>query len=329
MSVERSVAVTGAGGFIGSHLVERLLADGWRVRALVRYHSSPGWGWLEGLRHSKPDNLEVFRGDIVDPAQMRDFVAGHGAVLHLAALISVAYSFRAPSSVFETNVMGTVNLAEAAREQGVRRFVLMSSSEVYGSALRVPIDEEHPLQAQSPYAASKIGAEKAVESFVRSFDLPAVTVRAFNTFGPRQSARAIVPTIITQALERETIALGSVHPVRDLNYVDDTVAGLIAAVEAGEEAVGEVVNLGRGEGVSVGELAERICGLLGRPARIEADPERVRPAGSEVDRLVCDNRRAKEVLGWTPRVELGEGLERTIAWVREHRASFPTLEYQI
>jgi dTDP-glucose 4,6-dehydratase len=329
VSAKRTAAVTGAGGFIGSHLVERLLADGWRVRALVRYHSSPGWGWLEELRHEAPDDLEVVRGDITDPGQMRDFVAGREVVLHLAAMISVAYSFRAPSTVFETNVMGTVRVADAAREHRVRRFVLMSSSEVYGSALRVPIDEDHPLQAQSPYAASKVAAEKVVESYVRSFGLPAVTVRSFNTFGPRQSTRAIVPTIVTQALEREAIELGSVHPVRDLSYVEDTVAGLVAAVEADAEAIGQVVNLGRGKGVSVGELAERVCGLLGRPLEIRTDPERVRPADSEVDRLVCDNRRARELLGWEPRVGLEEGLVRTIGWIRAHRDRFPTLDYQV
>jgi NAD dependent epimerase/dehydratase len=325
----RSALVTGAGGFIGSHLVERLLADGWRVRALVRYHSSPGWGWLEELRERSLDGLEVVRGDITDPAQMREVVAGRRVVFHLAALISVPYSFRAPSTVFETNVMGTVNLAEAAREHRVRRFVLMSSSEVYGSALRVPIDEEHPLQAQSPYAASKIGGEKAVESYVRSFDLPAVTVRAFNTFGPRQSTRAIVPTIATQALTRDTIELGSLHPVRDLSYVEDTVAGLVAAAEAGDGAIGRVVNLGRGEGISVGDLAQMVGSLVGRPVEVRTDRERVRPEASEVDRLVSDNRLARELLGWQPRVGLEEGLERTIAWIRDHREHFPTLDYQV
>lgn len=329
MSAKRSVAVTGAGGFIGSHLVEELLAQGWRVRALVRYHSSPKWGWLEALRDRSPADLEVVRGDITDPAQMRNFVAGHDVVMHLAATISVPYSFRAPGTVFETNVMGTVNVAEAAREHRVRRFLLMSSSEVYGSALRLPIDEDHPLQTQSPYAASKVAAEKVVESYVRSFELPGVTVRAFNTFGPRQSTRAIVPTIVTQALDRDTIELGSVHPVRDLNYVQDTVAGLIAAVEADERSIGQAVNLGRGEGVSVGELATLVCELLGRPVSISSDPERVRPADSEVDRLVCDNRRALELFGWEPKVSLDEGLRRTIDWIRANRDSFPTLDYQV
>lgn len=329
MSAQRTAAVTGAGGFIGSHLVERLLADGWRVRALVRYHSSPRWGWLEALRERAPDGLEVVRGDITDGGQMRELVAGQEVVLHLAASISVAYSFQAPSSVFETNVMGTVNLAEAAREHRVRRFVLMSSSEVYGSALRVPIDEGHPLQAQSPYAASKIAAEKVIESYVRSFGLSAVTVRAFNTFGPRQSARAIVPTIITQALEREVIELGSIEPVRDLNFVDDTVGGLVAAVEADERAAGETVNLGRGEGVSVGDLARLVCRLLDRPCEVRTDPARVRPPGSEVDRLVCDPTRAGGLLGWRPRVSLEEGLERTIGWIRANRDIFPTLDYQV
>jgi NAD dependent epimerase/dehydratase len=327
--VTRTAVVTGAGGFIGSHLVERLLAEGWRVRALIHYHSSPSWGWLEGLRDQGVAELEVVRGDITDPAQMRDLLAGQEVVFHLAALISVAYSFAAPRTFFETNVMGTVNLAEAAREREVRRFVLMSSSEVYGSALRVPIGETHLLQAQSPYAASKIAAEKVIESYVRAFGLSAVTVRAFNTFGPRQSARAIVPTIVAQALERETIELGATYPVRDLTYVEDTVAGLVAAAEAGEDAAGMTVNLGRGEGISVGELAELVCELLGRPCHLRTDPERVRPEGSEVDRLVSDNGLASELLGWRPRISLREGLVRTIAWIRSHRDSFPTLAYQV
>lgn len=325
----RTAVVTGAGGFIGSHLVERLVADGWRVRALIRYHSSPSWGWLEGLRGQGVAGLEVVRGDITDPAQMRELLAGREVVVHLAALISVAYSFQAPRTFFEANAMGTVNLAEAAREEGVERFVLMSSSEVYGSARQIPITESHPLQAQSPYAASKIAAEKAVESYVRAFGLPAVTIRAFNTFGPRQSARAIVPTIVVQALEREAIELGATYPVRDLTYVEDTVAGLVAAAEADEAAVGRTVNLGRGEGISVGDLAELVCELLGRPCRIRTGPERVRPEGSEVDRLISDNRLAAELLGWRPRVSLKQGLERTIEWIRSHPDSFPTLDYQV
>jgi dTDP-glucose 4,6-dehydratase len=327
--MSRNAVVTGAGGFIGSHLVERLLRDGWRVRALIHYRGSPSWGWLEGMRDKGVSELEVVRGDITDPAQMRELLAGQEVVFHLAALISVAYSFKAPRTFFETNGMGTVNLAEAAREQGVNRFVLMSSSEVYGSALQVPIGETHLLQAQSPYAASKIAAEKVIESYVRAFELSAVTVRAFNTFGPRQSARAIVPTIVAQALERDTIELGATHPVRDLTYVEDTVAGLVAAGEAGEGAAGKTLNLGRGEGISVGDLAGLICELLGRPCHVRTDQERVRPEGSEVDRLISDNRLASEVLGWCPRVSLQDGLLRTIAWIRSNRDSFPTLEYQV
>lgn len=327
--MSRTAVVTGAGGFIGSHLVERLLADGWQVRALVRYHSSPTWGWLEGLRGRGAAGLEVVRGDITDPAQVRELLVGYEVVFHLAALISVAYSFKAPRTFFETNVMGTVNLAEAAREQEVKRFILMSSSEVYGSALQVPMRETHVFQAQSPYAASKIAAEKVIESYVRAFDLSAVTIRAFNTFGPRQFARAIVPTIIAQALARETIVLGATYPIRDLTYVEDTVAGLVAAAEAGESAAGRTVNLGRGGGISVGDLAELVCELLGRPCRLRTDQERVRPDGSEVERLVSNNELASELLGWRPHVSLREGLLRTIAWIRSNRGSFPTLEYQV
>lgn len=325
----RTAVVTGAGGFIGSHLVEHLLAGSWRVRALIHYHSSPTWGWLEEQRDREAPELEVVRGDITDPRQMRDLLAGQDVVFHLAALISVAYSFEAPRAFFDTNVMGTVNLAEAARDQGVARFVLMSSSEVYGSALELPISESHPLQAQSPYAASKIAAEKVIESYARSFGLSTVTVRAFNTFGPRQSARAIIPTIIAQALVRETIELGATYPVRDLTYVDDTVAGLMAAAQAGEEAAGKTVNLGRGEGISVGDLAALVCDLLERPCHLRTDDKRVRPEGSEVDRLVSDNRLAAEVIGWRPRTSLREGLMRTISWIRAHRDSFPTLDYQV
>lgn len=325
----RRALVTGAGGFIGSHLVERLLDDGWRVRALVHYHSSPEWGWLEPLRHLAPEGLEVVRGDITDPVQMRELAAGQEVVFHLAALISVAYSLRAPRAVFGTNILGTANMAEAARDQGVRRLVLMSSSEVYGSALRVPMDESHPLQAQSPYAASKIGAEKVVESYVRAFGLSAVTVRAFNTYGPRQSTRAIVPTIITQALQRRTLELGALHPVRDLNYVEDTVGGLVAAGGAGEHASGATVNLGRGEGVSIGELVELVGEVLGTSLEVRTDPERVRPPSSEVDRLVCDNGRARDLLGWRPAVTLRQGLERTVEWIRSHPEAFATLDYQV
>ena len=327
--MSRTAVVTGAGGFIGSHLVEHLLEASWRVRALIHYHSTPSWGWLEGIRARRSPELEVVRGDITDPAQMRDLLADRDVVFHLAALISVPYSLQAPRTYFETNVMGTVNLAEAARENGTRRLVLMSSSEVYGSALRVPIDETHVLQAQSPYAASKIAAEKVIESYVRAFGLSAVTVRAFNTFGPRQSARAIVPTIVAQALERETIELGATYPIRDLTYVEDTVAGLVAAAEAGAGAVGRTVNLGRGEGISVGDLAELVCQLLGRACNLRTERQRVRPESSEVDRLVSDNSLASEVLGWRPRVPLREGLLKTIDWIRSNRGSFPTLEYQV
>lgn len=327
--MKRSALVTGAAGFIGSHLVERLLSAGWRVRALVHYHSTPGWGWLEPHREQETAGLEVLRGDVMDPAQMCEIVQGRDVVFHLAALISIPYSFQAPRAVFETNLMGTVNLLEAARKQGVRRFVLMSSSEVYGSAQRIPMDEEHPLQAQSPYAASKIAAEKAAESYSRSFGLSAVIVRAFNTFGPRQSTRAIVPTLITQALQWEVLELGSLEPIRDLNYVDDTVNGLVAAGLAGDEVNGQAINVGRGEGISIGDLAKLVCRIVGRSFLVELDERRIRPAKSEVSRLVCDRRKAVETLGWSPSVSLHDGLQRTISWIRQHPEHFPTLDYQV
>ncbi len=325
----RRALVTGAGGFIGSHLVERLLDEDWRVRALVHYDSSSRWGHLEALRADPPRGLEVVAGDVTDPEQARRAVDGREVVFHLAAHISIPYSYEAARAFFETNALGTLNLAQAALDCGVGRFVLTSTSEVYGTARYTPIDEEHPLQAQSPYAASKIAAEKVVESFVRSFELPAITLRPFNTFGPRQSTRAIVPTIITQALAQPEIQLGSLDPVRDMTFVADTVAGFLAAADAPAEALGGVFNLGSGEGVSIGELVERVGALLGRQPAVRTDPRRVRPTASEVLRLVSDNSRAREVLGWSPRVSLDDGLDRTIRWIRDHPGEAGSLDYAI
>jgi dTDP-glucose 4,6-dehydratase len=325
----RHALVTGAGGFIGSHLVERLLEEGWQVRALVHYDSSSRWGWLEGLRSRPPAGLKVVSGDVTDPEQTRRAVEGRDTVFHLAALISVAYSYEAARAFVETNTLGTLNLAQAALDAGVSRFILTSTSEVYGSARYTPIDEEHPLQAQSPYAASKVGAEKIVESFARSYGLPAITLRPFNTFGPRQSTRAIVPTIITQALAGPEMQLGSLEPVRDLTFVADTVAGFVAAADAPTEALGRVFNLGSGRGVSIGELVERVGEILGVRPAVRTDPRRVRPAASEVLRLVSDNSRAREILGWSPRVSLDDGLERTIRWIRDHPGKAGSLDYAI
>jgi dTDP-glucose 4,6-dehydratase len=325
--------VTGAGGFIGSHLVEALLGAGWRVRALVHYNSRSHDGWLETLSQGPSalpsPGLEIVRGDVTDPFQMRDLVVGCGLVFHLAALIGIPYSYVAPASYVQTNLVGTLNLAEAALKAGVKRFVHTSTSETYGTGLYTPMDEGHPLQAQSPYAASKIAGDKMIEGFVRSFGLPAITVRPFNTYGPRQSARAVIPTIITQALAGRVIRLGSLSPVRDLTYVGDTVAGFMAAATAPVEANGSLVNLGTGHAVSIGELAALIFDILGGTFEILTEDARKRPDQSEVMQLVSNNERARTLLGWTPRVPLREGLVRTIAWIDAHRDGYRPGQYAV
>ncbi len=324
----KKALVTGAGGFIGSHLVEALLERGAAVKALVRYNSRNHWGWLEASRGRLGRGLEVVAGDVRDPHQMLDAVAGCDAVFHLAALIGIPYSVHAPASYIETNVAGTQNVATAAVRHGVKAFIHTSTSETYGTAQYEPMDEKHPLQPHSPYAASKVAADKLVESFRHTYDLPAVTVRPFNTYGPRQSARAVIPTIITQALSGKTVRLGSLDPVRDLTFVADTVAGFLAAADRGVQA-GGVYNLGFGSAVSVGELAKTVFQITGTDCRIETDPARVRGAGMEVMRLVSDNRRAREELGWAPRVGLREGLERTVGWIRDNLGDYKPELYNV
>lgn len=324
----KRVLVTGAGGFIASHLVEELARRGAQVRAFVRYNSRGDPGLLRMLPKKLFGKLDMTAGDLRDlpavTAAMRDV----DTVFHLGALIAIPYSYVHPAEVVESNVMGTLNVLLAGRETDVERIVHTSTSEVYGTALRVPIDEEHPLQGQSPYSASKIGADKIAESFYRSFDLPVVTVRPFNTYGPRQSARAVIPTIISQALSRDRIRLGNLEARRDLTFVTDTVAGFLKAAETpGVE--GETFNLGVGSEVTVGELAREIIGLVGRPVKIEVDRGRLRPEKSEVQRLLSDNQKARERLGWAPEVGLREGLERTIAWVSEHLDWFRVDQYQV
>lgn len=307
-----TVLVTGAGGFIGSHLVERLTELGVHVRAMVRYNSAGSAGWLD---HSPiRQDIDVVFSNVEDRDGLRKAVRGVDAVFHLAALIGIPYSYDAPDSYVRTNIVGTLNVLQAARDEQVGRVVHTSTSEVYGSAAFVPMTEEHPLRGQSPYSATKISADKLAEAFHRSFGLPVVTVRPFNTYGPRQSERAVIPAIVAQVAGGQRLRLGNLRPTRDFTYVTDTVDGFIRAIEH-DQAVGSVVNLGTGTEVSIGDLAHTIMAKLGRTVAIEAEEERIRPAGSEVDRLCADNARARALLEWQPRVSLDEGLDRTIDWL--------------
>jgi len=307
--------VTGAGGFIGSHLAEKLVESGAQVRALVHYNALGSWGWLN--QSPLRDEMRVIAGDVTDRDSVRQAMEGVEVVFHLAALIAIPYSYHAPSSYVHTNIEGTLAMLQCARETGIGRLVHTSTSEVYGTARYVPIDEGHPLQGQSPYSASKIGADKLAEAFHLSFGLPVVTVRPFNTFGPRQSARAVIPTIIIQCLKGGDVSLGNLHPTRDLNFVSNTVEGFMRAAEAAE-AVGRTINLGSGREISVGDLAQLIGRLAGKPICIKSDDQRLRPDKSEVERLLADNTLAQKILGWKPQVSLEEGLERTIAWIRDN-----------
>jgi len=309
--------VTGAGGFIGSHLVERLVELGARVRALVRYNSRNDWGLLELLPPSIKNEIEVVLADLTDPHATTRLVQGQEIIFHLAALIGIPYSYIAPAHYVATNCGGALNLLEAARKYGVERFIHTSTSETYGTAQYTPIDEAHPLRGQSPYAASKIGADKLAESYYLSFGVPVATLRPFNTYGPRQSARAIIPTIISQGLSGNIIRLGRLTPIRDLNFVSDTVDGFIKVAEC-PQAIGELFNLGSGRAVTIGQLAQKIISLLGGGKEIIADEERVRPDGSEVMELICNYGKARKVLGWEPRVSIEDGLSRTVAFIRDH-----------
>jgi NAD dependent epimerase/dehydratase len=322
----KTVLVTGAGGFIGSHLVERLVSIGARTRALVHYNSAGSWGWLD--QSPIKNDIEVVQGDIRDQDSTQRAIAGVHTVFHLAALIAIPYSFHAPLSYVRTNVEGTLNVLQSAIRNDVGLVVHTSTSEVYGTARSVPINESHPLQGQSPYSATKIGADKIAESFHRSFGLPVVTLRPFNTYGPRQSARAVIPTIVTQALADEPIRLGNIEPTRDLNYVADTVEGFIKAAES-PKAVGEVINLGSGREISIGELAATILKLLGKDSPVVIENERIRPERSEVERLCADASKARELLGWEPTHTLEEGLTHTIEWIRENNERFRLGVYTI
>lgn len=321
------VFVTGAGGFIGSHLVEALVSAGAQVRALVRYTSQGTWGHLDKLAPGVRDSLEVVLGDVRDAQFVRSHVRGCDVVFHLAALIGIPYSYEASDSYVATNLGGTLNLLQAARELEVRRIVITSTSEVYGTARYTPIDEAHPLQAQSPYSASKIAADKLAESYHLSFALPVVTVRPFNTYGPRQSSRAVIPTIVSQVLAgAETLHLGSVDPVRDLLYVADTVRGFLCAGVV-EQAAGQVINLGTGQGISIGDLAHVIMGIVGREVPIVNDAVRVRPQASEVRLLIAKTELAKTILGWEPQVTLAQGLQKVAEYIGANMGAYRVGSY--
>jgi NAD dependent epimerase/dehydratase len=321
----RRVLVTGGEGFIGSHLVERLLREGADVRAFVHYSPSGRLGWLEG----REDDVEILSGDVRDAARVLQAVQGTAVVFHLAALIGIPYSYEAPESYVQTNVVGTYNVLNACRQVGVERMVQTSTSEVYGTARYVPIDESHPLQPQSPYSASKIGADMLALSFWHAFELPVAVVRPFNTYGPRQSTRAVIPTILSQLYAgAEQLHLGATSPTRDFNFVEDTAAGFMA-IAAADRTIGEVTNVGSGREISVGDLVALLMQITGHEAEVVTDESRLRPSGSEVERLLCDNSRALELAGWKPEVSLEDGLRITAGWVKNHLDALRTRTYHV
>lgn len=315
----KKILVTGAGGFIGSHLVETLLTKKCSVKAFVHYNSFNRWGWLDYIDEKVKDNLDILSGDVTDFHGVRTAMQGMDVVFHLAALIGIPFSYHSPDSYVETNIRGTLNILQAARVLKVEKILITSTSEVYGTAQYTPIDENHPRQGQSPYSATKIGADFLTQSFYRSFDLPVVIVRPFNTYGPRQSARAVIPTIITQLLRgiRE-IELGALQPSRDLVYVKDTVTGFIAIAES-DKTMGEEINIATQREIAIGDLAEKIIGMIDAKAKVITDYERVRPDKSEVERLLGANKKIKELTGWKPAYTLETGLQETIDWFRQDK----------
>ncbi len=313
----KKVLVTGADGFIGSHLVEALLAQGCDVRAFVFYNSLNSWGWLDTLPQATLRNLDVFAGDIRDPNGVYEAMKGVDVVFHLAALIAIPFSYHSPDSYIDTNIKGTLNVLQAARKLGTERVLVTSTSEVYGTAQYAPIDEKHPFQGQSPYSATKIGADRLAESFFRSFDTPVVIVRPFNTYGPRQSARAVIPTVITQLLEGHTeLRMGSLTPTRDFNYVKDTAAGFIALAES-DAAIGRELNIATGTEHTIGDVAQTLINEINPDARIVTDEQRLRPDASEVFRLIGDNTQITTLTPWRPQYDLTAGLADTVAWFRQ------------
>ena len=327
----KNVLVTGAGGFIGSHLVEKLLSMGCHVTAFVHYNSLNRWGWIDSFSREKRDSIRIFTGDIRDPNGVRNAMKGADVVFHLAALIGIPYSYHSPDTYVDTNIKGTLNVLQSARDLGVQKILHTSTSEVYGTAQFVPITEDHPVNPQSPYAATKSGADFLAISFYRSFETPVSVIRPFNTYGPRQSARAVIPTIITQILRGERkIKLGDLSPTRDLSYVGDTVQGFIRAAEV-QGSIGAVIHLGTGIEISISDLALKIAGLMGREISIECADERKRPEKSEVERLLADNSRAQKILGWKPVWNLDEGLKETIKWfsMKENQSLYKSEIYNI
>ncbi len=323
------ILVTGADGFIGSHLTEELVRRGYPVKAFVYYNSFNTWGWLDTLPPAVLSQIEIFQGDIRDPNGVRQAMKGCQAVFHLAALIAIPFSYHSPDAYVDTNIKGTLNVLQAARDLDTRRVLVTSTSEVYGTAQYVPIDEKHPYQGQSPYSATKIGADRLTESFYRSFGLPATIVRPFNTYGPRQSARAVIPTIITQLLAGETeIKLGSLTPTRDFNFVKDTVAGFLSIYQS-DKTVGQELNIASGQEISIGDLAAEIIRQINPAAQIVCDQQRLRPADSEVERLLGCNEKIKALTDWTPRYTFEEGIAETIAFLRENMDKYKTNIYNL
>lgn len=325
----KKVLVTGADGFIGSHLTESLLEKGYDVKAFVYYNSFNNWGWLDTLPKEKLDQIEIFAGDIRDPNGVREAMKGVDEVFHLAALIAIPFSYHSPDSYVDTNIKGTLNVLQAARELDTNRILITSTSEVYGTAQYVPIDEKHPFQGQSPYSATKIGADRLAESFYRSFNLPVSIVRPFNTFGPRQSARAVIPTIISQLLAgKDKIELGALTPTRDFNYVKDTAAGFIAIAES-DKTIGEEINIATQREISIGDLAKEIIAQINPNAEIVCDEKRLRPEKSEVNRLLGDNTKIRALTDWKQQYTFEEGIAETIAWIREHMQAYKTDIYNV
>lgn len=325
----KKVLVTGADGFIGSHLTESLLEKGYDVKAFVYYNSFNNWGWLDTLPKEKLDAIEIFSGDIRDPNGVREAMKDVDMVFHLAALIAIPFSYHSPDSYVDTNIKGTLNVLQAARGLNTERVLVTSTSEVYGTAQYVPIDEKHPYQGQSPYSATKIGADRLAESFYRSFGLPVSIVRPFNTFGPRQSARAVIPTIITQLLAgKDEIKLGSLSPTRDFNYVKDTAAGFIAIAESGK-TIGEEINIATQQEISIGDLANEIISQINPSAKIICDEQRLRPEKSEVNRLLGSNAKIKELTDWKQQYTFEQGISETIEWLRHHMEAYKTDIYNV